>query len=169
MRQKGGCGSALSRRYWGAPCSHRYCWRLAGNTQGGSQDLRTIFQIAKEDSSGWKATMYGIDRSTDAIPVSSAAQEGSSLKLSVEAIHGIDKGKVSADGASIDGTWTQGQPLPVVMRRATKETAWPVDAASHLIQFIAVDRDVKLEVLDWGGSGRPVVVDRPREQCARIR
>src|SRR5689334_17047142 len=26
------------------------------------------------------------------------------------------------------------------------------------IQFVQVDRDVRLEVLDWGGSGRPVVL-----------
>jgi len=30
--------------------------------------------------------------------------------------------------------------------------------SSHAIRFIAVDKDVKLEVLDWGGSGRPVVL-----------
>jgi len=40
---------------------------------------------------------------------------------------------------------------------ATKETAWKRDASSHTIQFVAVDKDVKLEVLDWGGSGRPLV------------
>jgi non-heme chloroperoxidase len=38
----------------------------------------------------------------------------------------------------------------------------PVDPTSHTVQFITVDHslgnDVKLEVLDWGGSGRPVVL-----------
>jgi pimeloyl-ACP methyl ester carboxylesterase len=32
------------------------------------------------------------------------------------------------------------------------------DASEHTIQFITVDDDVKLEVLDWGGSGRPLVL-----------
>ena len=30
--------------------------------------------------------------------------------------------------------------------------------APHTTQFIMVDKDVKLEVLDWGGSGRPIVL-----------
>lgn len=31
------------------------------------------------------------------------------------------------------------------------------DSSPHTIQFVAVDKDVKLEVLDWGGTGRPLV------------
>ena len=33
----------------------------------------------------------------------------------------------------------------------------PQDIATHTIQFVAIESDVKLEVLDWGGSGRPMV------------
>lgn len=32
------------------------------------------------------------------------------------------------------------------------------DPSPHTVQFVAVDRDVKLEVLDWGDSGRPLVL-----------
>jgi non-heme chloroperoxidase len=32
------------------------------------------------------------------------------------------------------------------------------DPSSHTVQFVTVDRDVELEVLDWGGLGRPVVL-----------
>ena len=32
------------------------------------------------------------------------------------------------------------------------------DPSPHSIQFISVDDNVKLEVLDWGGSGRPLVL-----------
>jgi non-heme chloroperoxidase len=32
------------------------------------------------------------------------------------------------------------------------------DPSPHAIRFIAVDRDVRLEVLDWGGQGRPVIL-----------
>jgi pimeloyl-ACP methyl ester carboxylesterase len=67
-------------------------------------------------------------------------------------------GKVSADNHSISGTWSQGPPLPLDFQRATKETVWPLDASPHKVEFIPVDKDVKLEVLDWGGTGRPVVL-----------
>jgi pimeloyl-ACP methyl ester carboxylesterase len=32
------------------------------------------------------------------------------------------------------------------------------DPSPHSIRFVAVDKDVSLEVLDWGGAGRPVVL-----------
>jgi non-heme chloroperoxidase len=31
------------------------------------------------------------------------------------------------------------------------------DLSSHTIQFVTVDKDVKLELLDWGGAGRPLI------------
>ena len=135
---------------------------IAGDWQGtlkdGAQELRIVLQIAKGDNGGWKATMYSIDQTTDAIPINSTALEGSNLKLTVDAVQGTYAGKLSTDGNSIAGTWTQGAPLPLTLRRATKETAWPLDPAAHTVQFITVDNDVKLEVLDWGGSGRPLVL-----------
>ncbi|MCU1323549.1 MAG: putative hydrolase [Acidobacteriaceae bacterium] len=33
-----------------------------------------------------------------------------------------------------------------------------VDSTAHKVQFVRVARDIKLEVLDWGGSGRPLVL-----------
>lgn len=35
--------------------------------------------------------------------------------------------------------------------------AWQ-DLSKHQTQFVTVEKDVRLEVLDWGGSGRPVVL-----------
>ena len=32
------------------------------------------------------------------------------------------------------------------------------DPSSHVSRFIAVGQDVRLEVLDWGGAGRPLVL-----------
>src|SRR6267378_1178671 len=32
------------------------------------------------------------------------------------------------------------------------------DPSPHSIQFVTVDENVKLEVLDWGGNGRPLVL-----------
>jgi pimeloyl-ACP methyl ester carboxylesterase len=31
------------------------------------------------------------------------------------------------------------------------------DSSPHSVQFVTVDKDVKLEVLDWGGTGRPLI------------
>ncbi len=41
--------------------------------------------------------------------------------------------------------------------RAQDSAPWH-DPSPHTIQFVTVDKDVKLEVLDWGGIGRPLVL-----------
>ncbi len=40
---------------------------------------------------------------------------------------------------------------------AQESPAWQ-DPARHQVQFVTVDDGVRLEVLDWGGSGRAVVL-----------
>lgn len=35
--------------------------------------------------------------------------------------------------------------------------AKPADTSPHTVQFVTVEEGVKLEVLDWGGTGRPLV------------
>jgi pimeloyl-ACP methyl ester carboxylesterase len=32
------------------------------------------------------------------------------------------------------------------------------DSSPHQVQFVPVEKDVKLEVLNWGGTGRPLIV-----------
>ena len=46
----------------------------------------------------------------------------------------VYEGELSADGASIKGTWTQfGMPLPLALSRATKDTAWNIDESTHKV------------------------------------
>ena len=37
------------------------------------------------------------------------------------------------------------------------EASAQADSSPHRVQFVAVDQGVQLEVLDWGGSGRPLI------------
>ncbi|MEO7144990.1 MAG: alpha/beta hydrolase [Bryobacteraceae bacterium] len=141
-----------------------YAQDISGDWQGtlkaGPRELRTILQIAKSDNGDWRATLLSIDQSPDrgaGMATTSFSLDGSNIKFAIGQIRGSYDGKLSADGTSISGTWTQGRPLPLEFRRATNETAW-LDPSPHSIQFIAVEKNVKLEVLDWGGSGRPLVL-----------
>jgi non-heme chloroperoxidase len=38
------------------------------------------------------------------------------------------------------------------------QPAQPADTVAHTVQIVQVEPDVKLEVLDWGGSGRPLIL-----------
>jgi len=47
----------------------------------------------------------------------------------------------------------------VTFMRATPETAWPHDVhCSCSVSFVQVQKGVKLEVLDWRGAGRPLIL-----------
>ena len=131
-----------------------------GTLKAGAQELRLILQVAKSDNGEWRATMLSIDQGRDrgaGMPSTSFSLDGSTIRFAIGAIGASYDGKLSAGGASISGTWTQGRPLPLEFTRATKETAW-VDPSPHRAQFITVENNVKLEVLDWGGSGRSLVL-----------
>lgn len=103
---------------------------LSGNWQGtlkAGQDLRVIFTISKGDKDTWSAKMYSIDQGAQPIPVSSVTQHESNIKMSVEMIGATFEGKLSDDGKTMTGAWTQGlQSLPLILAHATPETAWEI-------------------------------------------
>ena len=71
------------------------------------------------------------------------------------------EGTLSEDGNTITGQWfgprTPGSSLPLDYHLATGADKWPQDPSPHKVQFVTVDDNVKLEVLAWGGTGRPLV------------
>src|ERR1700686_4394612 len=45
------------------------------------------------------------------------------------------------------------------LQDATKEVVWKRDSSARFKStFITVEKDVKLEVIDWGGSGRALIL-----------
>jgi non-heme chloroperoxidase len=118
-------------------------------------DRRLVLHIAKSESGGWSGTFFTIDLTGDPIPLASVTLRG----LDFEYSFGPDahySGKLSDDGDSIRGTWFASATLPLDFHRATKETLWRFPPP-HTVSFITVDKEVNLEVLDWGGSGPPLV------------
>src|ERR1700724_2960966 len=104
---------------------------IAGEWQGtlkaGPQELRLVLAIDKSADGKWQATFRSIDQSPDwgaGTPVDSITLQRANLKLTIAALRGSYEGKLSADGASVEGTWSQGRALPLEFRRATPETVW---------------------------------------------
>jgi pimeloyl-ACP methyl ester carboxylesterase len=126
-------------------------------TIGGAGGLRVIVHVAKETNGRLKGLLYVPSQGPDGIAIDSVTVSGTDFKFFLGQVQGKYSGTLSADGASIDGIWNQGQPQPLNLKRATKETAWQLDPSPHKVQFVTVEPGVKLEVLDWGGSGRPLV------------
>ncbi|HMH14502.1 MAG TPA: alpha/beta hydrolase [Edaphobacter sp.] len=134
---------------------------IAGDWQGtlsSDQKLRIILQMEKGNDGALKGRLYSIDQSPDAVAATTLSFVGTTLKFTVDTFHVAYEGTLSADGKTITGNLTQGKPKPLVFERVTKETAWKIDVSPHKVQMIPVEKDIKLEVLDWGGVGRPLVL-----------
>jgi uncharacterized protein (TIGR03435 family) len=90
------------------------------------RDQRTVVKISKADGGGYKAVFYSIDQGGDGIPVTKITLDGTTVKMTLTMINGTYEGKLSPDGTTITGTWSQGSPLPLVLTRATPETEWTI-------------------------------------------
>lgn len=66
-------------------------------------------------------------------------------------------GAVSVDGKTISGDWGAHDPAPLVLEHVAAKDAHPIDPSPHKVRFVTVQPGVKLEVLDWGGSGPPLI------------
>ncbi|HEY6490852.1 MAG TPA: TIGR03435 family protein [Terracidiphilus sp.] len=90
-------------------------------------DLRIVLKVTRGDKGELKAVNYSIDQGGMPMNADSASFEDKTLKFGIDMIDGKYEGKMSADGKSIDGTWTQGpNPLPLLFERATPATAWAI-------------------------------------------
>ncbi|HUI80384.1 MAG TPA: TIGR03435 family protein [Bryobacteraceae bacterium] len=94
--------------------------------QAPNGELRIVIKISVSDADRLKAEMFSIDQGAQPIPATTVTQSGSTLKITVAPINGNYEGKLSADGATITGTWTQGAPLPLTLVKATPETTWTI-------------------------------------------
>ncbi|HEY3742227.1 MAG TPA: alpha/beta hydrolase [Bryobacteraceae bacterium] len=103
---------------------------VAGDWQGtlkaGGAEFRLILHVAKSSSGALTATLDSIDQGAKGIPAGTVTVEGSNLRFAIESIQGTYEGKLNSDATSIDGTWTQGQPFPLVLTRMAAKAAGAV-------------------------------------------
>ena len=135
---------------------------LSGTWQTSTPSPRVV-KIEKA-SGGYRARMYVLDEwkgggePVTASMITTVHVQGSAVRFSLDRRVGSFDGTLSANGNTLTGTWrAYGQPGPMVLECADKTKAWTIDPSPHTSRMIKVDQDVSLEVLDWGGSGPPLV------------
>ena len=119
---------------------------------------RHVFTIAKTKA-GYNGQWYNLgemDGSLNGNPLN-ISRDGGTLTMTPVRTPGTFTGKISADGKTISGDWGAHDPTPLVFEHATAKTAHTIDPSPHKVRFVTVAPDVKLEVLDWGGDGPPLV------------
>jgi hypothetical protein len=87
--------------------------------------------------------MYSIDQGSDwgaGAAISSIARQGAQLKFVVDGVRGTYEGKFTNDSSSIEGTWTQRQPLPLVLRRATRHAGDRMERSCHARHSVRAGR-----------------------------
>ena len=111
------------------------------------QDLRIIVKTTKDDKGGYKGDFYSIDQGGQPLNLDSVTLSGQDVKMTLKLIGGGFQGKLSADGKTIDGNWSQGpNPIALMLTRATPETAWEIPKPQPPPKPMAADADPSFEV-----------------------
>ena len=110
-------------------------------------DLRIVNKITKDADGKLIVSDYSIDQGGGEMKATSASFQDGVFKYAIQAIDGSYEGKMSADGKSIAGNWTQGpNPLPLLMERATPETEWTIPPPPVKVPPMAADANPSFEV-----------------------
>lgn len=137
---------------------------ITGDWQGklkvGATEFRMVVSFAKDDraAGGWRATQLRPDLGSDSASTDLVSLTNSNLTVKFDEFDSRYEGKLSADGNQLTGRWTDGQSRPLNLRRAAPDTSWRQDRTAHRVQFVTVADNIKLEVLDWGGIGRDLIL-----------
>ena len=139
-------------------------WQATLNV--GPTGLHLILRITPGAGSSLKATLDSLEQNSNGIPISSIAFQDGKLTFRSDAINASYEGKLN--GASIEGTFTQGQSLPLTWTRAVKPSdidgAWEgtLDAGGQklpLVLHLTATKDGFAASLDspaQGARGIPV-------------
>ena len=120
-------------------------WQGALHIEQPSRDLRTELRITKNADGSYKLVMYSIDQGGQPAPASKTAFENGTLSVAIDRINGKYEGKMSDDGKTITGTWTQGpSPLALNLTRTPEDAAWPIPEPP---KPMAADADPSFDVV----------------------
>jgi len=133
-----------------------------GTLASSPRPSRLLLQVTHDGDGRLTAALYDLDQGGFGAPSVAFTAISHDRSLGAQFARGRYDGTVSADGRTMTGAWTPSGPgaadrQSLTFMRPTATTAWR-DSSAHQAHFVRVERNVQLEVLDWGGSGRPVVL-----------
>jgi non-heme chloroperoxidase len=136
---------------------------ISGNCQTklniGPLESRIVLKIHKGYAGTWAGIAYSLDPALQSLIMDMVDWQDPDIKLVWDDGKGSYEGRLSPDKTGFDGIYKWRQfSFPIRLQRANKDNSWKTDEGSHRVQFIKVDKNVKLEVLDWGGSGKALIL-----------
>jgi hypothetical protein len=155
---------------------------VLGDWQGmlkvGPDEIHLTMHIAAGSNDTLDATMDSAEQGVRGLHVTSIALNDSNLTLAIESIHGTYHGTVNPATGVIEGTWSQGQPMPLTFSRPPKSTgavkpselegSWQGTLLIggrplQLVFHIATNREglaATMDSPDQGANGVPVISAR---------
>ncbi|RYG33345.1 MAG: alpha/beta hydrolase [Burkholderiales bacterium] len=130
-------------------------WQGMVETQPGTK-ARYAITIDEAANGALSGNIYNVDANADPTAII-VSRDASDMKFVIGGGVARYEGVISPDGNTIRGTYTQTRSQPLVLEKATSQTAWVIDPTTHSVTFITTTDGVKLEVVDWGGQGRPLL------------
>lgn len=100
-----------------------------GVLRAGGVSLRLAFHFHAVPGGTIAGSLDSLDQGAMGIPCSDVMLREHKLTLQVPAVHGTYQGTLSDDGNHIQGTWTQGQPLPLDLTRSASKPFSPPKTA----------------------------------------
>jgi uncharacterized protein (TIGR03435 family) len=114
--------------------------------QAPNGELRTVVKIDGPDKDKLSAEFYSIDQNPTPLKAESVKVSGQTIKITIPTINGSYEGTLSGDGNTLTGTWTQGNPLPLVLVKATPTTAWVIPEPPPPPKMMDANAKPKFEV-----------------------
>ena len=84
---------------------------------GGDSPLRIVLRLRKSPTGSITGELDSPDQGVGGLLVEEVSAKDGEVLVRVNAVNGTFRGKVSADGTEWPGTWSQGAPLPLTLRR----------------------------------------------------
>ena len=149
-----------------AVCSICGTWQgLLHGLHGPTGPLRRVMEITRDRGGAIRATIHSIDETDVPIVSKTVTVKGSTVTMTFDMnaapwldYHRLYVATLNAEGTSMTGPWT-GNGIPPLSSAFTKvaRLTWPI-FAPKAIHMVTVAPGVKDEVLDWGGTGRAVLL-----------
>lgn len=98
-------------------------WQGSLNSPAGR--LRLVLKISKAGDGTFKAALDSLDQGAANLPVDSLTLDDSYVRFEMKAIQATFDGGLSRDGTEIAGTFNQGLPAPLVLKRETTAGSTP--------------------------------------------
>jgi len=109
------------------------------------RDLRIEIKITKAADGTYKTVFYSIDQGGQPIAASKTTSENGAVTFTIDLISGKYEGKMSPDGKTITGNWSQGpNPIALNLERTTPDNAWPIPEP---VKPMAADADPGFDVV----------------------